>query len=165
MASVVRKTWKGSAHLGCCHILCVTKTIHFYSWCYLMISPKHQGDVTYFSCSIWWNEGFFSVSCIYVTLILQQVWTGGGRRIFRPILWIWKWQVWKGRSETFFEVEMLMLLYTEQTFSIFVLVIFSIRGKNSANCIILQKACIFAYISAGESAIASSQTSFLSWNN
>lgn len=150
------------------------KKIHFYSWCYLIISPITgstdflQGYVAYFSCSVWWNKGFlfFSVNCIYVTLILQPVWIGGVRRMFRPISQDLKVTGMKGKVRgLFWSWNADVVVHPEHTFSTLGFFIFCIKGKHSAKCFILQKACIFAYISIGGSAIISSQNGFLSWKN
>lgn len=63
----------------------------------------------------------------------------------------------------FFTDEMCdVIVHSEHTFNILCLVVFYIRGKHSAKCLLPQKTCILAHISADGSTIMSSQNGFLS---
>lgn len=105
----------------------------------------------------------FPVNCINV---LQTVWIGGVRRMFRPISQNLKVTGMKGKVRgLLWSWNGDVIVHPEHTLSVLGLVIFCIRGKLSAKCFTLQKACIFAHISAGGSTIISSQNGFLSWNN
>lgn len=55
-----------------------------------------------------------------------------------------------------------VIVNTEHTFNSLCLVVFYIRGKHSAECLLLRKTCILAHISADRSTILSSQNGFLS---
>jgi len=53
-------------------------------------------------------------------------------------------------------------VHTEHTFNILRLVVFYIRGEDSAKYLLLQKTCILTHISTDGSTVTSSQNGFLS---